>query len=133
MSGFLSYNNYIAKTCFNESWLRCGGLSGPVEIFGEPTCIYGLVMFVAAFILAIWAMLKPSTAVNKTLFVVALVGTLFSASLVVYEAFWLNIFELGVPACLYGFIFYGGALWTTIPLIRRQNTQLPPINPAPSV
>lgn len=63
-------------------------------------------MFALSLALVGAAWQTKSKKVVDILLGVATVGVLFSASLIVYEGFWLKAFSYGFPACVYGFAFY---------------------------
>lgn len=123
LSGYLSYWNLFGPSCHQGplNWLvSCGGPK-KVLIFGQPTCIYGFVMFLTVFILALVNLLAANPKKNITLAVVVLgiVGTLFSGGLTIYEILFLKLTFTGFPACVYGLFFYLGILITSIFTYRR--------------
>ena len=66
----------------------------------------------------------------KGVFVVGLVGTLFSLSLSIYELWMVDTTVKGLPACVYGFFFYAVILIAAIfGLTTKPN--LPMIRPTP--
>lgn len=117
LSGYLSYWNLIGPSCHQGplSWLvSCGG-PGKVLIFGLPTCIYGFAMFLAVFVLAVLALAsKPRPGLMRALIIFGAVGTLFASFLVVYEVLFLKLSFTGLPACVYGLVFYLGILVTSV-------------------
>lgn len=125
LSGYLTYWNVFGPSCHVGplSWLvSCGG-PGKVLIFGLPTCVYGFAMFVSVFVLSLVALLrKAPTRVLKALVVIGIIGTLFSSVLIVYEIWILKLSFSGLPACVYGLIFYVGILITSIFAYRWNQT-----------
>lgn len=117
LSGYLTYWNYFGNSCQQNplSWMvTCGGPNAP-KIFEQPTCVYGFVMFFAVFILALIGLNKrPSGGLVKTLVTLGVVGTLFSASLSIYEIWILKLNFTTLPACVYGLVFYVGILISSI-------------------
>jgi len=127
MSGYLSYQNYFNGGCKANSFLTCGAGPAKVSIFGQPTCIYGFVMFLATFILIFmaWNKTQAKGLVTATL-IVGTVGVLFSLFLSTYEIFWLKALDYGpLPSCVYGLIFYIG-IWIGTWQSFRQKTTTPP-------
>ncbi|MFA6042945.1 MAG: hypothetical protein WCV85_06445 [Patescibacteria group bacterium] len=127
LSGYLSYINLWGTGC-QQAALSCGN-SGPVMIFGLPNCIYGFGMFTAVFVLSIAILLHTTAAVlPKIVFWFSVVGTAFALGLVVYEYGWLK--ETGIPACVYGLIFY--ALIFILAIMHRKQANAvstPPLSP----
>lgn len=111
LSGYLTYLTYFAEGC-REFFITCGGAT-PVKIFGLPTCVYGLVMFTLLAILAISGMAKKSAGILTATFTIGIIGTLFAASLSVYELWIRDVPISGLPACVYGFFLYLGILIVT--------------------
>ncbi|MFC1687713.1 vitamin K epoxide reductase family protein [Patescibacteria group bacterium] len=105
LSGYLSYYSLFTDGC-TETFINCG--TEPVEIFGLPNCVYGFFMYLLVFVLAVIGLMKSQKAAFKTLVVLGIVGTLFAASLSVYELFFLDVEWSGLPACVYGFFLYLG-------------------------
>lgn len=106
-SGYLSYYSLFTDGC-SEAIISCGGAE-PVEIFGLPTCVYGFFMYLVVIILSIMALVKDKKRpLQKTIFIIAIIGVLFSGSLSVYELFFQGTEFTELPACVYGFIMYLG-------------------------
>lgn len=117
LSGYLSYRNYFLSGCAEgplSKIVTCGGPQA-VHIFGQPTCIYGLIVFLAVFITTLIGLNRqPSRPLNLALVMMAIAGTLFSGYLSVYE---IGVQRLGfspVPACIFGLVFFSGALKASI-------------------
>ncbi len=127
LSGYLSYINLWGTGC-QQAALSCGN-SGPVMIFGLPNCVYGFGMFTAVFVLSITILFHTKAAVlPKIVFWLGLVGTAFALGLVVYEYGWLK--ETGIPACVYGLLFY--ALIFILATAHRKQAKTissPPLSP----
>lgn len=103
LSGYLSYVNLWGSGC-EQTAITCGS-TGPVMIFGIPNCVYGFGMFFAVLLFAIGSMVSEKAKMLPNLiFWLSVVGMLFALGLVIYEYGWLK--EKGIPACMYGFIFY---------------------------
>ncbi|MFA6197764.1 MAG: vitamin K epoxide reductase family protein [Patescibacteria group bacterium] len=112
-SGYLSYYNIWGSGC-EHAFISCGGAKA-VKIFGQPTCVYGFFMFLITAILSLIGLAKSSKlGWLKSVFVVALIGTLFSLSLSIYELWIIDTTVNGLPACVYGFFFYAVALIASI-------------------
>lgn len=117
LSGYLSYWNLFGPSCHAGplNWLvSCGG-PRKVLIFGQPTCIYGFGMFLTVLILSFVALAKrPSKGLATALIALGIAGSLFSGGLTVYEIWVLKLTFTGLPACVYGLLFYVGILSTSI-------------------
>jgi len=117
LSGYLSYWNLFGPSCHQGplNWLvSCGGPK-KVLIFGQPTCIYGFAMFLTVFVLASTSLIRPpKKRVVAWLIGLGIVGTLFSGFLTIYEVFFLKLSFTGLPACIYGLVFYVGILIASI-------------------
>lgn len=101
-SGYLSYNTLFADGC-EEAIVSCG--VEPIEIFGLPTCVYGLAMFIIVTILVSIALTKENPRNLQTaILVLSIAGVLFAGYLTYYEMFVQKASEL--PACAYGLILY---------------------------
>lgn len=104
LSGYLSYYNLFAEGC-SESIISCG--NNPVEIFGLPNCVYGLVMYFIAGILSVFGLLKhKNLGIMRWLIIIGVVGTLFAFTLSVYELWVVENPSDSLPACAYGFFIY---------------------------
>lgn len=102
LSGYLTYLNYFSDGC-RVAIISCG--SEPVKIFGLPTCVYGLGMFLIVAILSIILLRNnDKRSVLKSLFVLSIIGTLFAGSLTYYEIVIQEVESL--PACVYGGVLY---------------------------
>lgn len=102
LSGYLTYQNYFKEGCA-EALITCG--SEPVEIFGLPTCVYGLGMFLAVAILSLILLKNENKrSVLRAVFVLSIIGTLFAGSLTYYELAVQGVETL--PACVYGGVLY---------------------------
>lgn len=128
LSGYLSYLNYFTATC-TRSWVTCAVNGKKILLLGVPTCVYGFFMFALSLALVGAAWQTKSKKVVDILLGVATVGVLFSASLIVYEGFWLKAFSYGFPACVYGFVFYV-IIWTSAFNWRKKFTPVIPTAPA---
>lgn len=130
LSGYLSWRYIWGGGCpvTTKTFLTCGG----VTIFGQPTCVYGFVMFFLVFLLSLVAWAKHGQK-NLLSAIVALsaIGTLFSASLSVYELWIRDINLPSTPACVYGLFFYLLALIFSV-VARRAHTEIVPITGANS-
>ncbi len=129
LSGYLTWRYKWGGGCpiDGKTFFTCGG----VTIFGQPTCVYGLVMFALLLILALVGLSKlASQRLLNTVLVISVVGTLFSASLSVYELWIKKIAVWGLPACVYGFFLYVGALIVVL-FMRRASLalEIPPATP----
>ena len=117
LSGYLSYWNLFGPSCHAGplNWLvSCGGPK-KVLIFGQPTCIYGFGMFFTVLVLSFIALAKkPTKGLTTAIVTLGVVGTLFSGGLTIYEIFFLKLTFTGLPACVYGLVFYLGILTTSI-------------------
>lgn len=135
LSGYLTYWNYFGKVCYQNplsSIVSCGGPQR-VLIFGQPTCVYGFAMFLAVAIVAIAGLrATPKKGIAKALVALGVAGTLFSGGLTIYELWILKIQFTGLPACVYGLIFYLGILVTSIVAYRNLKKQPPPPPVAPA-
>jgi hypothetical protein len=131
LSGYLSYLNYFTETC-TRSWVTCAVNGKKILLLGVPTCVYGFFMFGLSLALVGAAWQTKSKRVVDVLLGVATVGVLFSASLIVYEGFWLKAFSYGFPACVYGFIFYV-IIWGSAFNWRKKFVAPPPPTPAPTM
>lgn len=128
LSGYLSYLNYFTATC-TRSWVTCAVNGKKILLLGVPTCVYGFFMFALSLALVGAAWQTKSKKVVDILLGVATVGVLFSASLIVYEGFWLKAFSYGFPACVYGFVFYV-IIWGSAFNWRKKFTPVIPAAPA---
>ncbi|MBI5037679.1 MAG: hypothetical protein HZC01_03190 [Candidatus Kerfeldbacteria bacterium] len=117
LSGYLSYWNLFGPSCHVGplNWLvSCGG-PGKVLIFGQPTCIYGFGMFFSVMVLSVIALATlPKRGLVRALMTLGVVGTLFSAGLIIYEVWILKLAFTGLPACVYGFVLYVGILISSV-------------------
>lgn len=113
MSGYLSYLNIFGQGC-TKTWISCSVNGQRVLLIGQPTCIYGLGMFLVALILTGAAWQTKQKSILNWLIGVGALGTAFSFGLIIYEAFWLQAFKYGFPACVYGFIFFTTILISAI-------------------
>lgn len=105
LSGYLSWYAYLGPGC-RQALITCG-TDKPVLIFGQPTCIYGLAMFLIVFILGLVALgVKQRPPIVSTILGFAGFGLLFSGGLTVYEVFFVGVHA--IPACVYGFVLYAG-------------------------
>lgn len=131
-SGYLSYFNLWGPGC-SQPLISCGGAK-TVEIFGLPTCVYGFFMFLMEALLATIALTKQDKKkLLKWMFGLGLFGVLFAGVLAVYEIVWLDAFTYGIPACLYGFIFYFLIFLFALFGLRYQGNEAPPVQPPPKV
>ncbi len=105
-SGYLSYYNLFTSGC-SEAIVSCG--PNPVEIFGQPTCIYGFFMFLIVAVLSVIALIRDSKRpLQKAIFVFGIIGVLFAGIVAVYEIFFQGNEFTELPACAYGFFLYLG-------------------------
>lgn len=92
-AGFLSFRFLVLKSC--------GG--GCSILWGLPTCVYGLVMFLAIFI----ASMHPAKKAMCVVRAMSVFGILFSLWYVVQELSQCVLcWELGFPNCVYGLVVY---------------------------
>lgn len=122
LSGYLSYRNYFSAGCSQGPLSRIVTCGGPkaVKIFGQPTCLYGLGMFLAVFVTALVGLMKqPTRGLALTLVLLGIAGTAFSSFLSVYEIWFLNINLSALPACIYGLAFYLSILFSSIVFFRQ--------------
>jgi hypothetical protein len=127
-SGYLSYYNYFMKGCTNAI-VSCSGGGNAVLIFGQPTCIYGLGMFLVMTILGIVGWTKGGKGVMTAAFVVSLIGTLFSGTLSVLEIWFRTPRPTTAPACVYGGIIYLALLIVSWYGWRAMKPAFPPVAP----
>lgn len=127
-SGYLSYNHYILKGCANAI-ISCSGGGVAITIFGQPTCIYGLGMFLIMTILGIVGWAKSGKGVMTAALLVSLVGTLFSGTLSVLEIWFRTPRPTTAPACVYGGIIYLALLIVSWYGWRGIKISLPPSMP----
>ncbi len=112
LSGYLSY--YVLFTtggCHTGflPFLNCG--SNPVKFWGVPQCIVGFAMYVILAVVTVMGLYMPrKKGIMTTVLSFGILGTLFSASLSVYELFIQTPKPTQLPACVYGFFFYLGVL-----------------------
>lgn len=108
-SGYLTYNKYFGPEGCTQGFFSCTGNGRTVTIIGQPTCPYGLAMFLIITILTILALrsAQPKRLVNAA-FVVGLIGVLFSTGVVLYELWGIDIVLNQLPACVYGFFIFLG-------------------------
>ncbi len=109
ISGYLTYYNLLGPGC-HQAVISCG--PAPVKIFGLPNCVYGFIMYLAVAALAVVGLVKkqPSRRVLTAEVVLGVVGSLFAASLSVYELWIVKTAAGQLPACIYGFFLYLGVL-----------------------
>jgi disulfide bond formation protein DsbB len=88
-------------------------------------------MFLITAVLSLIGLAKASK-INwlKGVFVIGLIGTLFSLSLSIYELWIVDTTVKGLPACVYGFFFYAAILIAAI-LGLTTKPNLPMIQPTP--
>ncbi|MFA5135666.1 MAG: vitamin K epoxide reductase family protein [Patescibacteria group bacterium] len=109
-SGYLSYNSLLADGC-DDAIVSCG--VEPIEIFGLPTCVYGLAMFaVVAVLAAIGIPKERALGLLRAVLILSVAGVLFAGFLTYYELFVQDAQEF--PACGYGLILYVGILIVTL-------------------
>lgn len=112
LSGYLSY--YVLFTtggCHTGflPFLNCG--SNPVKFWGVPQCIVGFVMYLILAVVAVAGLYQQQKkGIMTTMLTFGILGTLFSASLSVYELFIQTPKPTSLPACVYGFFLYVGVL-----------------------
>lgn len=128
LSGYLSYYTLFSSGCHKGflPFLNCG--SNPVNFWGVPQCVVGFVMY---FVVAVLAIVGLYVASNKRivawLFGFGVLGSLFSASLSVYELWFQEPHPSQLPACVYGFFFYLGILIVNALALRSlRNNEQPP-------
>jgi uncharacterized membrane protein len=113
-SGYLTWQNYWGSGC-GQALVTCGVGPTTALIFGQPTCVYGFVMFAAVLILALASWRRPDDRRwLSAILTLGIAGTLFAAGLSVYELVWLDAWTYGLPACVYGLIFYLGILVSSV-------------------
>jgi len=105
-AGYLSMTKLLSETCaFNES---CP------YFLGYPACYFGFAMFSIMFVASILALLESVSqkVLLKTNLVVSTLGILFAGYFGLQEILvWVKegqiiLYTLGLPTCVYGFIFY---------------------------
>lgn len=107
-AGYLSFYRLATGEC---------ALAEPCPIFlGYPACWYGFGMFAALAAASLAALVRPAVwpAARRALLVVAAVGAAFAGRYVVPEVSALARdgarYDLGLPSCAYGLIFYAAIL-----------------------
>lgn len=112
LSGYLTY--YVLFTtggCHTGflPFLNCG--SNPVTFWGVPQCVVGFSMYLILAVVTVMGLYSPKKkGIMMTVLSFGVLGTLFSASLSVYELFIQTPRPTQLPACVYGFFFYLGVL-----------------------
>ncbi len=100
-SGYLSAVKLLTSTCaFNET---CP------YFLGYPTCFYGFLMFLLIFVASLLGMLKNARKEKAILVhvIVSIIGIMFAGYFVAHEInLTIGDSILGLPTCVYGFIFY---------------------------
>jgi hypothetical protein len=103
-AGYMTGVKWFSGTCaFNET---CP------ELFGQPTCFYGLIIFSAMFAVALSYRVRKQYPIGavRTVLGLSLVGGIFSAVYAVPEIANLisggSDYMLGMPTCAYGMFFY---------------------------
>ncbi len=127
-SGYLTYYNYWGGGC-QEAIVSCGGGGKTVEIFGLPTCVYGLFMFSLVAILSLIGLAKNKRSYLTANLIISLIGTLFALGVSIYEIWIIKIAVSGLPACAYGFFIYLAALIAAFIGYRSKGEQLPLVPP----
>ncbi len=135
LSGYLSYYTLFTKVGCHKGFipfLTCG--SNPVKFWGVPQCVVGFAMYVVLAVVALIGLRKLSSkGIMTTVLSFGILGTLFSASLSVYELFIQKPHPTQLPACVYGFFFYVGVLVVSAMAMRSfAKPQLPTTPSAPS-
>lgn len=127
-SGYLSYYTLLGPGC-TKAIISCG--THPVKILGIPQCVFGFVMYLVVAALAAIALPRlDKKSLLKSIFIISIVGMLFTASLSVYELFVIETGVKGLPACVYGFFMYAIIFVFSIPkLIHYQDNEQPPTAP----
>ncbi len=119
-SGYLTYFNLFGPGC-DAAVISCSGGGAAVQIFGLPTCVYGLVMFSVIFLLALASIAKPTEERGyRALFAIAVFGFLFSGFLSLYELFIALPHPTSLPACVYGLAMYTVLVGLNIYLFRKR-------------
>ncbi|MFA5853874.1 MAG: hypothetical protein WC866_02180 [Patescibacteria group bacterium] len=104
-AGYLSFYKLFAKSCaFNE----------PCPTFlGQPSCWYGLAMFSLMLIASLLGLFGPFTPKMIARFnaTISLLGIFFAGyftwtEVVAWIAGNVSSYQLGLPTCAYGLIFY---------------------------
>ncbi|MDE1873828.1 MAG: hypothetical protein KGI04_01780 [Candidatus Micrarchaeota archaeon] len=112
-SGYLTYYTFAS-----------GRPGCEIFIFGAPSCFYGLVMYIAVFLLTLFALLKLNArgAATLALACVSFIGILFAAFLTTetWSAVSCTNFDiLGQPPCIYGLVMYLIVLLLALYELRR--------------
>jgi len=124
LSGYLSYYSLFKSGCHKGflPFLNCG--SNPVNFWGVPQCVVGFVMYFIVAVLAVAGLYAASKKnIIKWLFGFGILGSLFSASLSVYELWFQKPHPTQLPACVYGFFFYLGILIVNAVALRSPTVQ----------
>lgn len=117
-AGYLSGVKIFSKTCaFGES---CP------YFLGYPSCYYGFVMYLAMFVIALYAVMKTVKErwIAQSIATISFLGILFSGYFVWLE---LSLFLSGEPAtyalllptCAYGLIFYIAIFWLSVRELKK--------------
>lgn len=90
-SGFLTFYNAIGA---------CPLIEGCSELFGLPSCVYGLIIFGAILLFSI---IK-----TDLIRITSIVGVGFSAAMSIIDLFIAPspYYSLGLPSCIYGLAMY---------------------------
>jgi len=103
------FSGYLTSQWF--SGVCSGGCS---ILWGYPTCLYGLVMYLAILVAAIVALWKEKAL--RVVFWVSVAGMLFSLYFSVLELIPCQFcYWLGLPNCVYGFVMYAILAWLSNP------------------
>lgn len=108
LSGYLSWYNIWGPGC-HQAVISCSGGGRSVLIFGLPTCIYGFFMFLSVAVLSL-LVARGRLSIIRIILGVSIVGTGFAGGVAVYELWPTEAGLTSVPACVYGFFLYLGAL-----------------------
>lgn len=118
-AGYLTYSKVFTNVCpFNEP---CSYL------WGYPTCLYGLVMFLAILIPSIMMFKEYSRKLMTICLTFSATGTLFAAYFTIQDFSTCPLLQcdyaMMLPTCAYGLLFFIAALVTSIVALKRKNKQ----------
>jgi hypothetical protein len=101
-AGYLTYDKIFSG--------QCTLAEGCSYFVGLPTCLFGLLFYLAIFIVSIIALFRK-THYKKTISIISFLAVIFSGYFSIYELFFAKpniltgaVFTLGLPSCVYGFV-----------------------------
>jgi uncharacterized membrane protein len=127
---------YLAEHALAGTPLSCGIGSGALtgcnivaqsaysHIFGIPLGVYGLVFYLAIFVLSLMARNRQTSRVMRSLFLSGVAGMLLS-----FYFLWLQVFVIDAICiyCLASFVFAAAVFVSTLLLLRTRTVPLPPV------